>query len=344
MTKRLIELDSLRGIASISVVLYHYSSILSDRYNIIVPIRFDYGYYGVNLFFMISGFVIFMAATKSSSISDFVVARISKLYPCYWAAVSITALVIFIFPLPDHGVSFFDYLLNLTMLEYWLRVPYVDGVYWSLRVEISFYVIIVVTSLIFKLNKIHSLACFWLITAVIVEFCIQYGLSGQLLFKVLKSILILDFATTFIIGIMLYHCWTRKMLAKSAILIILSLLVSYFINNEIEFIFNCIFTGILLLVVFNKGIGLKNKKLLFLGSISYPLYLIHQNIGYVLIIEMTDMFPNVHVYIPIVISIFFSIYLAYLLTCYFENLCSIFIKKSLKHYVIYLKTKKAVRF
>jgi peptidoglycan/LPS O-acetylase OafA/YrhL len=61
---RIIELDSLRGIAALAVVFYHYTTRFDAKFQTTVitdRISFPYGHYGVELFFIISGFVIFMS-------------------------------------------------------------------------------------------------------------------------------------------------------------------------------------------------------------------------------------------------------------------------------------------
>lgn len=85
VVKRDLVLDALRGIAAVLVVLFH---LKMDTGN---P---DYGLHlgmtGVDLFFLISGFVIFMTLRKTSSSNDFVISRFIRLYPTYWACVSFT--------------------------------------------------------------------------------------------------------------------------------------------------------------------------------------------------------------------------------------------------------------
>src|SRR2546430_2652712 len=92
---RFAELDLLRGVAALWVVLFHYTTQYSRLY---VPDRRDLlgfefpdGTLGVYLFFMISGFVIFMTLHRSERPLDFVVSRFARLYPAYWAGIVLTA-------------------------------------------------------------------------------------------------------------------------------------------------------------------------------------------------------------------------------------------------------------
>jgi len=126
--KRLSELDVLRGVAALSVFCYHYH-------------LFKYGYLGVHLFFIISGFVILMTAENSRNASQFFVNRILRLLPVYWLCVSIAFGVRYF---SNEAVGVKMYLVNLTMLQEFLGVEKIDGVYWTLAEEWIFYGIIIV--------------------------------------------------------------------------------------------------------------------------------------------------------------------------------------------------------
>ncbi|MBE2288046.1 MAG: acyltransferase, partial [Chitinophagaceae bacterium] len=103
------ELDALRGIAAIMVVLFHYSIL-------------QVGTTGVDLFFIISGFVILMSVSKVNSGIEFVINRISRLYPTYWFCVTFTFICkLFYFSGSDTSAIntklFIQYLANLSMFQ-----------------------------------------------------------------------------------------------------------------------------------------------------------------------------------------------------------------------------------
>jgi peptidoglycan/LPS O-acetylase OafA/YrhL len=64
---RFLELDVLRGIAAFSVVLFHYTSVYSSRFKHSPDLHFYFGHgrHGVELFFILSGFVILMSLENS---------------------------------------------------------------------------------------------------------------------------------------------------------------------------------------------------------------------------------------------------------------------------------------
>ena len=138
---RLVEIDALRGVAAMAVVLFHLTTRYMELFSFkaLPSLSFPYGHYGVNLFFIISGFVIFMTLEKTARPMDFVVSRFSRLFPVYWAAIFVTFAVTHALGLPGKLVGFGTAMGNMLMLHGLFRVPHVDGVYWTLEVELLFY-------------------------------------------------------------------------------------------------------------------------------------------------------------------------------------------------------------
>ncbi|WP_151524924.1 acyltransferase family protein [Serinicoccus kebangsaanensis] len=144
---RLAALDGLRLVAAVAVLAYHYTAIDRDFWGRggteefpTLSLLTRYGYLGVELFFIISGFVILMTA-YGRGVSGFVASRISRLYPAYWAAVLLTVGLQAFW---DGGrqVDAVDALLNLTMVQQVWDVTPVQGAFWTLWVELRFYLLI----------------------------------------------------------------------------------------------------------------------------------------------------------------------------------------------------------
>jgi len=132
-SSRILELDSLRGLAIIAVMLYHYTSRYVRLYGFhnTPPFEFWYGRLGVEFFFIISGFVIFMTLSKTKTGIDFIMSRFSRLYPVFWASVLFTFFIVSLFSLPGREVNGLKAVLaNLTMLPNILGYPLIDGAYW----------------------------------------------------------------------------------------------------------------------------------------------------------------------------------------------------------------------
>lgn len=146
MTGRFRELDGLRGIAAVLVVLSHLTVGYDSKYLGAPrsPIDVPWGAYGVQLFFLISGFVILMTAQRAKRPSDFVISRVSRLYPVYWVALTVSIVVSIVFSVPHTDVGWTARLLNYTMIQRLIMVPNVDEVYWTLAIEMQFYILILV--------------------------------------------------------------------------------------------------------------------------------------------------------------------------------------------------------
>ncbi len=118
--KRFFELDALRGIAATWVLLFHYFYEYGRLYRPggapLLHVAFPDGVFGVYLFFMISGNVIFMTLRHSARPLDFVVSRFSRLYPAYWASIALTVSVALLAPLPHQAISARTVAVDATMI------------------------------------------------------------------------------------------------------------------------------------------------------------------------------------------------------------------------------------
>src|SRR5581483_8554966 len=125
---RFLGIDALRGIAAMSVVLYHYTYEYQAVIGHTQPLgwSFSLGQYGVDLFFMISGFVIFMTLQRIEGISDFVVARFGRLYPAFLTALALTTIVLLSSSLTIFKPSLWQVAVNLTMAPQLFGVDCVD--------------------------------------------------------------------------------------------------------------------------------------------------------------------------------------------------------------------------
>jgi peptidoglycan/LPS O-acetylase OafA/YrhL len=146
-------MDALRLLAALAVVLFHFTAREQHRWGMAPDAAFPrlsevtpYGYAGVHLFFTISGFVILMSAW-GRSVPQFVASRVSRLYPAFWAAVLLTAALRWAWPTFETRTPG-EVLVNLTMLSEPLGVPAVDGVYWTLWVELQFYAAVLLLLLV----------------------------------------------------------------------------------------------------------------------------------------------------------------------------------------------------
>ncbi len=98
--------------------------------------------------------MILLSAIKSGSALKFAISRFSRIYPTYWFALAVSALVYFVYGNPGRHITIPQTLINTTMLQRFLRVDNVDQVYWTLAVELQFYVMVALY-LILRRGKIY---------------------------------------------------------------------------------------------------------------------------------------------------------------------------------------------
>jgi peptidoglycan/LPS O-acetylase OafA/YrhL len=176
---RLVELDALRFLAAFAVMSFHYMAASRSLWNefpttVFAPINrlTTLGILGVELFFLISGFVILMSVW-GHTVGEFAVSRVSRLYPAYWFSV-VMIFILYRFS----GVTGFDpklttgeYLLNLTMVQGAFDVGHAGGVFWSLWVELRFYILVAVFSLAgITLRRCLVFMGAWFALALVAEF------------------------------------------------------------------------------------------------------------------------------------------------------------------------------
>ncbi|MGC0329517.1 peptidoglycan/LPS O-acetylase OafA/YrhL [Streptomyces sp. SAI-170] len=144
--ERIVVLDGLRLVAALMVVAYHYVAFgegWEGSQAKLFPVIFRpsaYGWLGVELFFMISGFVICMSCW-GRTVPDFFTSRVIRLFPAYWVGVIATTAVAALLPGGIDPLAWRDVLVNLTMLQWPMGVDHVDGVYWTLWAELRFYLL-----------------------------------------------------------------------------------------------------------------------------------------------------------------------------------------------------------
>ena len=279
---RITGLDALRGLAAFSVLLGHYTANYDRLYGHSGELLFSYPWaaYGVTLFFMISGFVILMTAERVKSPLDFAWARFSRLYPAYWTAVLVTFTVLIVFTLPGRQPTLPRMLVNLTMFQDLLGVGSIDAVYWTLHVELYFYAMMFLLLCAGRIRLIEFLLL-GLVCLSVVDGLLLRGVDNEVLERV-RGVLILDHAFAFAIGVLLYRSM-KSPRAWHALAIAGCLAYVYFLKPPTDFYMSVGLAGLMYLTTRGWLRFLEARPLVFLGTISYSLYLTHQNIGYVII-------------------------------------------------------------
>jgi peptidoglycan/LPS O-acetylase OafA/YrhL len=281
---RISELDALRGIAAIAVAVFHCTDHYGHEIGHTIPPAFGFpaGNYGVELFFLISGFVIFMTLERTRRPMDFVISRISRLYPAYWAAIAVTASIVYSIGLPQQTLGLGDLLLNFTMVEQILGGEYLDGSYWTLQLELFFYVQMLFWFCCRQLHRIRWIVGAWLLLSLVSG--IWQTATGGPISYVACEILVLRYIPFFAIGILFYLIKTRPSQARRDYGLILACLTVIAITLPPVYTAVAAFCVVVFWLLISGHLQwLQLRPLAFLGTISYSLYLLHQAIGFAII-------------------------------------------------------------
>jgi peptidoglycan/LPS O-acetylase OafA/YrhL len=288
---RLSELDALRGLAAVFVVLFHYSMSGRPHYNI-----FRFGITGVDLFFIISGFVIMMSIERIKYGYEFIISRFCRLFPTYWVCVTLTLIIIMIAK-PFYGqpviVPWQQYFANMTMFQYYLGYDNLDGPYWTMIIEMSFYLIIL---LLFYVKALRSVV-FILTSLVVLMTILTEKYRGDLFTQqFLYNFPLMESLPLFVAGICFYKVFKQHKRSVLYIFLILGCYLAQVLlyrhcgrapghvsHAEYKLLLGIYFTFFFLLLL-RKLKFIVTKYTLFLGKISFALYLIHQYLSINLII------------------------------------------------------------
>lgn len=289
-------LDGLRLLAAIAVIAYHYLGFQHSRWGMPVNEKFQflsgfaaYGGLGVQLFFIISGFVILMSSW-GKTIPQFIASRVSRLYPAYWVSVLASVLLLgFI----THGtikkITLEQVLVNLTMTQSGFGVDRIEGVYWTLWVELLFYILI---GFLISRNptrgKITAFVFLWPIVAVTAK---------RADFDFLNRLLSPEYAPLFAGGMALYmvHAYGHTLMNWLLVLFNAALAAQQtsagFFQNMIEdtgqnlsvtacVVIILLMFAIVALVTVSPVKGMGPRWLTYAGALTYPVYLMHENWGW----------------------------------------------------------------
>ncbi|HEX3539307.1 MAG TPA: acyltransferase [Acidimicrobiales bacterium] len=315
---RMYELDLLRFLAAASVVAFHFTygnhalGLNPVAYPAPLMAVTKYGFLGVQIFFFISGIVILNSA-QSGSGRRFAISRIVRLYPAYWACVTLTFLVINMAGTRHIPVS--DYVVNMTMLEGFVLHPLVDAVYWTLQVELVFYGIIWLTLVAGQMKRITLVLWAWLGVAAALS-------AAQLAGVVVPNrfVVAIGYAPYFVTGaaaaLITRGNRSRPVVAMLVAAGGLSLVRAIFdarnandhyhaINTSVAVAIVAVSMVVVLAVAFGRLSRIGRPWMVSLGLLTYPLYLIHDEVSNVLFNHWKSV--NRWLLLPLVLAVVLAI-------------------------------------
>lgn len=301
--KKIYSIELLRFFSISLVLLWHYKyfffienkyykfnieseKILLPFYNILKKF-YNSGYYGVELFWCISGFIIsyiYLSYPKKVSAKKYFINRFSRLYPLHiLTLISVLILQIISKVLTNNfqiffGNDLYHFILNLLFISGWgfEKTASFNQPIWSVSIEIIIYIFFYLLINFIKKYKYIFLVLFYLILLIF----------NKLIFP--NSIL--NAGAFFVSGIIVYYLFFEKKNLFYYLLIIL-----FFINILGNFKINafCPFT-IMICLLCEKYINKKIKKIFsFLGNLTYSAFLIHFPLTLIILIMQGVLnFPN----------------------------------------------------
>ena len=352
---RLYHLDLIRFIAALYVVFYHYCfrGYAKDGLSILEfkPLESfsKYGYLGVDLFFIISGFVILMSV-RNSNLIDFCISRFTRLYPAFWFCVVISAIVIALFGGSVFNITLNQVLFNLTMFNGFFGVEHVDGVYWSLVIELKFYILIGIILFFKKLKYIKFLG-YLLLAISILQLIIPFAGAPKFL-QVIYYVTFARWNPYFVAGMFFFLMKSEKNIIKNIIPVIIAYGVSlryailtvnfrneeygYGFSNEVVILLITIFFISTFLISTGKLQFLNKRVFMSLGVLTYPLYLLHQNIGYIIFNNFGN---TVNKWVLLILVIAIMLVASYLISKKIEKPLGTYMRNKLKASSLLLKLK-----
>lgn len=291
--RRLHSIDSLRGLAALGVIYAHTVEfglrtdlgpfpaerlVLASLIDVL-----DFGKIAVTLFFAVSGFVVPFSLFKASRrpIATFVLSRFFRLYPAYWLSIPCGLLVLFVWAGRDVPALLVP--ANITMLQQFFGVENIIGLYWTLQIELIFYVLCIGLFAIGRLDDSRAamLSALSLVAAAIGLAFLRHQLERRLPVALPLSLAIMFWGLC-----MRYHFLERRPGWGSALAVVTAALVcaiplvsalAYgkdmgFHENGLKYTITY-WLAMLLFAIFSLRLPIEGRVFVYLGSISYAIYL-----------------------------------------------------------------------
>jgi peptidoglycan/LPS O-acetylase OafA/YrhL len=296
---RVPALDLLRLVAVLGVVLFHYGFRgpaefgTSDVAVAGLSSFARYGYLGVPIFFIISGFVIAYSA-EGRTATEFAIARIARIYPGFVFCMTLTFVVTLAFGAPHFTTNAAQWAANLIVAAPALHQPYMDSAYWSLVVEVTFYawVTVLIAAGLFP-RRIDAIVLVWLWISIVNEMTIDAAW--------IEKIFLADYSGFLATGLLIYELYRGRRDAVLMCLLASSIGAAVFqaihnlawlrdhtgtaFDNRVVAAICLASIAAILLATRIRRLFLPAGAVIALGGMTYPLYLLHQQLGYVVFLR-----------------------------------------------------------
>lgn len=281
---KIYSLQALRYIAAILVVGFHTEEAIQERLHEDLIEFFSFGSIGVDIFFIISGFIIALATSEPRQTSyveqskDFFVRRLIRIMPIYWFYTILKILIVLLLPAlvlrsELQGYHLFSSFAFLPSMAPWGLIQPILPIGWTLNFEMLFYIIFAIAILLNK-NKIILTAL-----AFVIVFVLDLIFPKNVFFSFYAQ----SFIFEFILGLIAFQivCKFQKIhFAFISLLFVIGIALISSKNNGINHIFTCGLgaLSLVLCVVYIERFFTHPKVRRLseaLGDSSYSLYLSH---------------------------------------------------------------------
>jgi peptidoglycan/LPS O-acetylase OafA/YrhL len=313
--------DILRFAAAMWVVCYHYGyqgwhlGRITNHLEPGLPGQVAFlGFLRVTVFFGISGYFL-VEVSKGRTWQKLLMARVLRIAPAFWIALTVSAISLILLG-STQTPTIPQWLANFTLLPQIFGLEFVDGAYWSLVYEVVFYCWVVL---------LVGLGVFHRHLLVITMIWLLISMTNLIWFEnsAIERVLITTHSTGFIFGMLLSHIRTHGRNWANVTVLIIAMFVmvpaiehfaggpaspEYFLSQShlINFLFPVFMFALLSACIYLPDIPISNSMALYLGGLSYPLYLVHQEIGYALIGTRPETVPEL-VWIALATAIVFCL-------------------------------------
>ncbi|WP_430735381.1 acyltransferase family protein [Halodesulfovibrio aestuarii] len=291
---------------------------------------FNLGAFGVAIFFLISGFVISISIKKYNTL-NFLLARVVRIYPTYLVGFAISSLVLFFYSVwydlfADFSVA--RLVPQFLLIRDWLWLPSLDGISWTLEIELKFYILCALLSVFFKRNMPRVLAIIICTVSILWAVCWNNNFFALQAHRYLLAVSYsFPFIVYMFIGVIFFFIYSHELTLKTGFVIIALLFINFLVLCATTSFFEAGYKtyvvnyGIALVIFSLLYLTLNNKVITspvtyILGNISYSLYVIHPIVGYAamhLMLQLGVSYEFIAFFVTLI-----SIFSAYLLHRFVE--------------------------
>jgi len=339
-TNRFLHIDALRGIAALLVIWLHVSEVfvhISPETSAQGTSFYDFarilgfGRIGVVIFFAISGFVICRSLTGNifEGSKKFITRRILRLYPAFWVSIALglpSIWWLFDKPFGWDAVAF-----NFTMLPELFGKQPIIGLYWTLETEIVFYILCWLLFINKNLN--NPLVLFYVSTSLAFIYVVSNIFFIPIWLRSSLKTMPYNLAIMFWGGLFRYWydnkkshialfniktdvCWLLYGCTIVILITALAIITKGYTAHDYHWITigSSYILGISTFIICNLLFKITNKFMVWSGTISYSLYLVHPVILYSLFWYLKNKAPywltTFHLSVYIGITLIFSVALS----------------------------------